>query len=278
MLLSIRHETLYRYAAPVSYSLQTMRLWPRADSGQRVRHWRIEAPGRRWMQTDAFGNTAMVSSLTEPHQEIKVVAVGEVDTVDEPGALMAHDTSVPPLAFALPTSFTEANAAIAELARTGLQGVDSRALDSGEAFMPLMARIAERIEYTQGVTSVGDSAIHAIEKGKGVCQDMTHVLLACCRSVGLPARYVSGYLRTDASHAASHAWAEVWLAGAHVGRGAWVGLDVTHQRLAGPELCRLAVGRDYNDASPVRGIHMGGSGEQLSVHVNVQEGGAGADQ
>lgn len=278
MLLKIRHETLYRYACAASYSIQTMRLWPRGDSGQRVRHWRIEAPGRRWMQTDAFGNTAMVSSLTEPHQEIRVVAVGEVDTVDEPGALLAHDTAVPALAFALPTPFTEANAAIAELARLGLQGLSLQSLDSPQALIPLMQRIAERLEYTQGVTNVGDSAIHAMEKGQGVCQDMTHVLLACCRSQGLPARYVSGYLRTDATHAASHAWAEAWLAGALGGQGAWVGLDVTHQRLAGPELCRLAVGRDYNDASPVRGVHVGGSGEEMSVQVHVQEGAAGADQ
>jgi len=74
MLLDIRHETLYRYAVPASYSLQYMRLWPRADGGQRVLNWRIDAPGRRWAQTDAYGNAVFVTSLTDKHDVIRVVA------------------------------------------------------------------------------------------------------------------------------------------------------------------------------------------------------------
>ncbi len=274
MLLDIRHETVYRYAVPASYSLQYMRLWPRPDGGQRVLHWRIDAPGRRWTQTDAYGNSVFVTSLTERHGEIRVVAQGQVETLDERGVLLPHDSHVPPLAFALPTRLTEADAAIETLARSALEGVSPSDLDRPDALQALVDAIFARVAYVQGVTDVSHTAAEVLHQGQGVCQDMTHVFLACCRSRAIPARYVSGYLLTDATHAASHAWAEAWLPRARGGAGAWVGFDVTHQRLAGPELCRLAVGRDYADASPVRGIHIGGGGEALSVKVAVQ----GADQ
>ena len=106
MMLDIVHETVYRYAVPASYSLQVMRLWPRADAGQHVLHWALEAPGRRWTQTDAFGNEVHVSSLVEPHGEIRIVARGQVETHGRRGVLRAHDTPVPPLAFALATRLT----------------------------------------------------------------------------------------------------------------------------------------------------------------------------
>ena len=274
MLLDIRHETTYHYAAPVSYSLQYMRLWPRADGGQRVLHWRVDAPGRRWMQTDAYGNTVLVSSLVERHHEIHVVARGQVETLDARGVLLPHDSQVPPLAFALPTRLTEANSLIEELTACVLQDLNPAELNSPEALQPLVDAVFQRVSYVQGVTDVSHTAAEVMHQGQGVCQDMTHVFLACCRAHGIAARYVSGYLLTHATHAASHAWAEAWLPGARGNQGAWVGFDVTHQRLAGPELCRLAVGRDYADASPLRGIHMGGAGEALSVKVAVQ----GADQ
>lgn len=274
MLLDIRHETLYRYAVPANYSLQYMRLWPRADGGQRVLNWRIDAPGRRWTQTDAYGNSVFVTSVTDQHDLVRVVAQGQVETLDERGVLLPHDSAVPALAFALPTRLTEADAAIEELAASVLSGVTPAELAGPEPLQPLVDAVFARVSYVQGVTDVGHTAAEVLRQGQGVCQDMAHVFLACCRVHGIPARYVSGYLLTDATHAATHAWAEAWLPCARGGAGAWVGFDVTHQRLAGPELCRLAVGRDYDDASPMRGIHVGGAGEALAVHVAVQ----GADQ
>ncbi|MBI2744658.1 MAG: transglutaminase family protein [Burkholderiales bacterium] len=274
MLLNIRHETLYRYAVPASYSLQYMRLWPRADGGQRVLHWRIDAPGRRWAQTDAYGNAVFVTSLTDKHDEVRVVAQGQVETSDERGVLLSHDSAVPPLAFAQPTPLTGADAAIEALAAAALGEVRAESLDNPAPLQALVDAVFARVAYVQGVTDVFHTAAEVLRQGQGVCQDMAHVFLACCRARGIPARYVSGYLLTDASHAASHAWAEAWLPRARGGAGAWVGFDVTHQRLAGPELCRLAVGRDFADASPMRGIHVGGGGEALSVNVAVQ----GTDQ
>ena len=269
MMLDIIHETIYRYTVPASYSLQYLRLWPRADAGQHVLHWSIEAPGRRWSQVDAFGNLVTVTSLLERHDEIRAVARGQVETQGRRGLLRAHDTAVPPLAFALATRLTAEAPSVQALAAAAFGKRHGPEAASREALEGLMQAVADRVAYVQGSTDVHATAQEALEQGKGVCQDMAHVFLACCRARGIPARYVSGYVITDAQHAASHAWVEGWLPRSRGGAGAWIGLDVTHNRLAGPELCRLAVGRDYADASPVRGMHLGGGGEVLHVRVAV---------
>lgn len=269
MMLDIIHETIYRYTVPASYSLQYLRLWPRADAGQHVLHWSIEAPGRRWSQVDAFGNMVTVTSLLERHDEIRAVARGQVETQGRRGLLRAHDTAVPPLAFALATRLTAEAPSVQALAAAVFGKRHGPEAASREALEGLMQAVADRVAYVQGSTDVHATAQEALEQGKGVCQDMAHVFLACCRARGIPARYVSGYIITDAQHAASHAWVEGWLPRSRGGAGAWIGLDVTHNRLAGPELCRLAVGRDYADASPVRGMHLGGGGEELQVRVAV---------
>lgn len=269
MMLDIIHETIYRYTVPASYSLQYLRLWPRADAGQHVLHWSIEAPGRRWSQVDAFGNVVTVTSLLERHDEIRAVARGQVETQGRRGLLRAHDTAVPPLAFALATRLTAQAPSVQALAASAFGTRHGPEAASREVLEGLMQAVADRVAYVQGSTDVHATAQEALEQGQGVCQDMAHVFLACCRARGIPARYVSGYIITDAQHAASHAWVEGWLPRSRGGAGAWIGLDVTHNRLAGPELCRLAVGRDYADASPVRGMHLGGGGEELHVRVAV---------
>jgi transglutaminase-like putative cysteine protease len=269
MMLDIVHETLYRYTVRASYSLQVLRLWPRADADQHVLHWSLEAPGRRWSQTDAFGNVVHVTSLVEPHGEIRAVARGRVQTQGRRGLLRAHDTPVPPLAFALATRLTAESAALESLAASVYGRHRGPEIAGRESLEALMQAVVARVAYVPGATDVHATADEALAQGEGVCQDMSHVFLACCRARGIPARYVSGYVLTDATHAASHAWVEAWLPRARGGAGAWLGLDVTHNRLAGPELCRLAVGRDYADASPVRGMHIGGGGEALQVRVVV---------
>jgi transglutaminase-like putative cysteine protease len=124
------------------------------------------------------------------------------------------------------------------------------------------------VRYKPGVSDVQDTAAAVLKNGEGVCQDHAHVYIASARSVGMPARYVSGYLYTgDSSDAASHAWVDVWL-GAEFG---WQSVDVTHQRPAIGVYCRLAVGRDYLDAAPVRGVRHGGGGEKMEANVLVAE-------
>jgi transglutaminase-like putative cysteine protease len=271
MRLEIRHETFYRYSTLANYSIEYLRLTPRTEGGQRTLSWHIDAPGRRWRQIDCYGNSLLVISLTDPHDEVRIVAQGQVETTDERGMILPHDCAVPPLAFALPTPLTGADAAIVELAQHVVRAGEGRAgtgLRSG--LEALMQAIVDAMDYVRGTTDVNATAAEALAQNAGVCQDMTHVFLAACRAAGLPARYISGYLLDEPHHAASsHAWAEAWIPDANRGAGAWLGFDVTHNRLAGPELCRLAVGRDYMDASPVRGMRFGGSEEDMKVFVSV---------
>ncbi|MBU1859106.1 MAG: transglutaminase family protein, partial [Gammaproteobacteria bacterium] len=128
----------------------------------------------------------------------------------------------------------------------------------------LMYALNAHISYQPGTTAVETSASEAFAGGRGVCQDHAHAFLACARSLGVPARYVSGYLFTDSEdHLASHAWAEAWL------DGAWYSFDVTNC-LAKPERhLKLAVGLDYLDACPVRGMRRGGGIEQMHAQVDV---------
>lgn len=268
MLLLIRHETIYRYSTTANYSIQYARLMPRSDAGQRVVSWRIESPGRRWRQTDCYGNVVDVISVVEPHAGMRIVAQGQIETADDRGHLIPADSAVPPLAFALPTPVTEADAAIRALAFEAFGERASNTIGRTQC-EHLMALVGARIACQTGNTGHHARAAEALALGAGTCRDMTHVFLAACRASGLPARYVSGYVLDSRSATAPHAWAEAWIAEAHRGAGAWLGFDLAYKRLSGPELCRLAIGRDYMDAGPLRGSRMGGAGEELTLRVSV---------
>jgi transglutaminase-like putative cysteine protease len=265
MQLHIRHETRYQYDEPVSYSIQALKLTPRPDPGQRVVSWRVIAPGERLEQVDPYGNLTQWVTLETPHREMRIVAEGIAD-IDEDVTVLPPETSgLSPLAYLAPTALTRADAALRDLAERHL----GRHPVSPAALMDLVAAIREAVAYEPGITDVTHSAAEALDLGVGVCQDQAHVLVACCRASGVPARYVSGYFHGgDTGEIASHAWADVWL-GAERG---WLSLDVTHAEHAGARHCRLAVGRDYLDAAPVRGVRRGGGCESMAVTVRVTSG------
>ena len=264
MKLHIRHETRYEYEAPVSYSIQTLKLTPRTAPGQQVVSWAIHAPGERLEQVDPYGNLTHVVTVEQPHREMRIVVEG-IAEVDGNEAMTDDPCPLSPLAFLAPTSLTQPNSALRDLAdrSLGRHPVNLRTLAD------LMAGVREVVAYEPGVTDVSHSAAEAIEIGAGVCQDQAHVMLACCRAAGVPARYVSGYFYAgERREVASHAWVDVWL-GTESG---WVSLDVTHAEQAGARHCRLAVGRDYLDAAPVRGVRRGGGHETMAVAVSVADG------
>jgi transglutaminase-like putative cysteine protease len=262
MQLHIRHTTRYQYERPVKYSVQSLHLTPRRDVGQRALAWTIVAPGRRLEQIDAHGNISHLLTVEQPHREIQITVRGVIETADTEGR--QDDGPLSPLAYLAPTTLTAHNEHIRTFARdTVALATTPRA--RAEA---LAEAVARAVRYKSGVSSVQDTAAASLEKGEGVCQDHAHVYVAAARSVGIPARYVSGYLYTgDTSDAASHAWVDVWL-GSEDG---WLSLDVTHLRPAIRTYCRLAVGRDYLDAAPVRGMRQGGGGEAMEATVLVAE-------
>ncbi len=261
MQLHVRHRTAFRYAEPVKYTAQALRLTPRRENRQRTLSWVIHAPGRRTEQVDAHGNLTHLLVLEDPHREIEIVVTGIVE-VDPAADQLPHDGPLSPLAYIAPTPLTQSDPALRDVARVCLEDHGS----TRDRLYRLAEGVRQRVQYRTGSTNVEDSAAVALARGEGVCQDHAHVFIACCRAAGIPARYVSGYLYTgDSGDAASHAWVDAWADDAN----AWLGIDVTHVEAAGDRHCRLAVGRDYLDAAPVRGVRRGGGHELLSVEVAV---------
>jgi transglutaminase-like putative cysteine protease len=265
MQLHIRHETSYVYQETVSYSIQSLKLTPRAERGQRVLAWRITAPGERLEQVDTYGNLTHIVTMESPHRELRIVVEGIADIApDEAGTRVMPplDGELSRLAFLAPTALTRPDSRLREIADRHL----GRHPASRATLMDLIAGVRDVVEYQPGITDVSHSAAEAVELGLGVCQDQAHVYVACCRAVGIPARYVSGYVYTGTTgEVASHAWVDAWLSDDE----GWLSLDVTHGEAAGSAHCRLAVGRDYLDAAPVRGVRRGGGREQLSVVVKL---------
>ncbi len=261
MQLRISHRTTYRYQQPVKYSAQTLRLTPRRDGQQHTLAWSIQAPGRRAEQMDAHGNITHLLTLDEPHREISIVVTGVVE-ITRAREILREQGLLSPLAYLAPTALTTATDGIVALAREHLEGRASLR----QRLYDLAKAVCTHVRYRPGTTTVEDSAAAALERGEGVCQDQAHLLIACCRSMGIPARYVSGYIcSSHAGETASHAWAEAWLSEAQ----GWHGIDVTHAQPAGAGHCRLAVGRDYLDAAPVRGVRRGGGPEVMDVSVTA---------
>jgi len=258
MQLHIVHRTTYRYEEPVKYTAQTLRLTPRREGSQRILSWSMRAPGRRTEQADAHGNITHLLTLEEPHREIDIEVRGVVEIGGE--EFVAFDGTLSPLAYLAPTALTQPSAAMLALAREHTE----RGGSLRERLYGLASGVFAAVRYTPGITSVEDSAAVVFERGQGVCQDQAHVFVACCRAAGIPARYVSGYLcSVDGAESASHAWVDAWLEDAQ----GWLGIDVTHLEPMGPKHCRLAVGRDYLDAAPVRGVRRGGGREVMDVSV-----------
>lgn len=261
MQLHIRHETLYRYGEPVKRSVQNLRLTPRRDPVQRALSWSISAPGRQHMQIDAYGNIVHLLTFDEPHREIRIVVNGVVETQASDG-MLADEGCLSPLMYLANTPLTRADEAIESFAARRL----SAASDRRGQLLQLAHSVCDLVQYETGASDVHDPAALAFARGKGVCQDHAHVFIACCRSAGIPARYVSGYFYAgELEEVASHAWVDAWLGS---DRG-WISIDVTHRAVAGEKYCRLAVGRDYMDACPVRGVRRGGGPESMEVAVSV---------
>ncbi|WP_044875308.1 transglutaminase family protein [Pseudomonas sp. LFM046] len=254
MKLSIRHDTTYRYDDQVRASIQYLRLTPQESERQHVLNWELTLPRPVRAQVDPFGNIFHVLTLDEPHDAIVISARGLVE-IDEQREV-EHDThsALPFLRF---TRLTTADEALRELAEHQCGPRRDR-----NGLIDLMEALHEQMPFRKGVTGVDSTAAEAFAVGAGVCQDHTHAFLACARSLGIPARFVSGYLyQGNDQNLASHAWAEAWLG------DAWYSFDVTN-KLARPERhLKLAVGLDYLDACPVRGMRRGGGGEQMHAKV-----------
>lgn len=265
MLLSVDHVTRYRYDRPVRAVMQSHRLTPSTFDGQKVRHWTVTVsdgiPGGSFR--DGAGDRVQGWMVKGPVTEVEVRVTGTVETLDLAGVLRGHREVVPPEVYLVETGATAVDAAVAGLAAQA---------DGADGPLAMAHRLAELVAgalaYRPGVTQSQTTAAEALAQGQGVCQDHAHALIACARQMGLPARYVSGYLFADAEgvpHEAAHAWAEIHVAGL-----GWVGFDPANRCCPDERYIRLGSGMDAQDAAPIRGVARGGGMESLDVAVAVQ--------
>lgn len=289
MLLHVVHETHYDYAPTVRTAQHMAHLRPLHTTTQKLVSHRLHIdpePAQVSETTDVFGNTRAFFSLQAPHEQLSVRADSVVQTSARPsacGAIAWEDARErmryhraarydPASEFVFASPYAPRHEDFVAYAQPSF--APGRPL--GDAARALMSRIHADFAYESEATDVGTPALQALALRKGVCQDFAHVMIACLRSLGLPARYMSGYLLTEpppgmprlVGSDASHAWVSVYLPG-EAGEGHWAELDPTNDREAGEDYVVLATGRDYSDVSPMRGVIHGGTNHTLKVAVTV---------
>lgn len=264
MHLNIVHDTVYRYAQAPYLMIQALRMWPAPSGALTVMQWRVEVDGKVLRPTcqDGFGNPVATHTIDRNAHTVSLSVRGEVVTENLHGVHGEGDDTLPPMFYLQPTALTMGTDAISELARVSAVGESDI-----ERLHKLSNSVRDKVDYLPHQTDAESTAADAFEAGAGVCQDHAHVLIAAARSLGLPARYVSGYLCPAGEEAAaSHAWAEIF-----VDDLGWVGFDAANRQSPNERYVRIASGRDYRDAAPVRGVRLGGVAETLEVDVNISE-------
>jgi transglutaminase-like putative cysteine protease len=274
MKLVIHHNTRYRYSQPLLYTVQTLHLWPVSSACQTVEHWEIRAPGTLHAQPDSEGNRVHSFSLVASgERNVREASVSARGTVVTHGVFEFSDApTLPHPSFYLrSTPLAEPHPRMALWATQVVPSLmASRARGESPAVSELVAlagAVADKVQYRTGSTDVETTALEAFDWGRGVCQDQAHVMVAVCRSIGLSARYVSGYFfAANEPDLASHAWVDVCL---DPTTRRWISLDVTHRCPTDERHIRLAAATDYTACLPVKGLRRGGGEEQLTVDIRI---------
>jgi len=289
MLLHVVHETAYDYAPKVKTAQHMAHLRPVHNARQQLLRHSLTVspePAQRTEAVDVYGNTRAFFSLQSAHEELKVVADSVVSTSapalptseitwEAARERMRYHRGAdydPASEFLFPSPYVPRHDEFLAYARPSF----TPGREFVDAARDLMSRINGDFTYESEATDVGTPALEALAMRKGVCQDFAHIMLACLRSLGLPARYVSGYLLTEpppgqprlVGSDASHAWVSIYVP-AEDGAGMWADLDPTNNRAPGEDYVTLALGRDFSDVSPMRGVIHGGANHTLSVGVTV---------
>jgi transglutaminase-like putative cysteine protease len=265
MRIRVDYRTHYRYAAPAKSIIQILRLTPRTYEGQRVVRWRVDmdADARLGKGEDALGNCTHTAFVAGPVSELELAVSGEVETWETHGVVKGAVERFSPEVFLRSTTLTSAAPDLAAFARDAAAGAADELGRLHQVMTALHREVAFDVEPTHPATTASE----AFALKRGVCQDLSHIFIAAARSLGAPARYVSGHLCRDDGEIvqeASHAWAE-----AHVPALGWVGFDPANGVCPTPAYVRVAIGLDYLGAAPVRGSRQGGGSEQMQVRLQV---------
>jgi transglutaminase-like putative cysteine protease len=265
MRIRIHHETTYHYDAHPSHLVQRLHLTPREFATQKTLSWTITAPGiaTALSYVDGFGNKVHLVTAEVEDQTYKIVAEGEVETSNTAGVVGGLTSALPNTIYLRQTDATLPDAAI-QIA-IAQQPVKGSVLESAHA---LMEFVHEKIAYEVGTSVAETTAAEAFASGRGVCQDHAHVMVGMARALGIPSRYVTGYLITGvgASSSAAHAWSELLIPDL-----GWVGFDAANGQCPTDHYVRLASGLDAGAVAPVKGSRRGAFGaQQLTVEVRAE--------
>ncbi|MBL8175122.1 MAG: transglutaminase family protein [Bryobacterales bacterium] len=285
MILEASHTTTYIYSQPASNCHTEVHLNPRPAPGQRVLDHRLSIqpePDFFSSRVDCFGNHVSYFSIHEPHTTVTIISHSRVeltaasatlpalewekvrDVLREPSSPEEFDASE----FVFPSPHVQLGEAFASYASASFP--ERAPLCDGAA--NLAARIFEEFQYDQRATTVATPVGQVLREKRGVCQDFAHLMIACLRSLGLAARYVSGYLQSGEGSIgaeASHAWVSVFSPG-----HGWIDIDPTNNVHPCGKHVTVAWGRDYSDVTPVKGVALGGGDQLIDVAVSVRPAGA----
>ncbi len=272
MKLRVEHTTKFTYEHPIAEAYTEMRMCPSDGAGQRCIRFNLvtEPDGQVMQYQDRFGNMVHHFDTLQPHDQLIVRATSEVHLSDTFADYQRELSPLDSYDYLSAGNYTEMNDEIRSFASSQVTKDDDTATVLG-----LMHSLHKLMQYERGATDVKTTAPEALNLGRGVCQDFAHIMLSACRAVGIPARYVSGYLFSpnsaasngQQSNAASHAWIDAFVNGR-----AWMSVDPTHDSLQTNQYVRVAVGRDYSDVPPTRGVYKGAATETLDVNVVVTAG------
>ncbi len=281
MFYLVRHVTRYRYDGPVRESVMQLYMQPKTDGAQRLLSFQVSSQPRAILQayTDHFGNAVYHFDVPGVHRELTIEAEAEVEIqptaappewVDASAwqALEAPNLKGEHFDWLEDRGVSQSTPALAAfLTQRGIAKLD----DPMTSLRRLCRLLFEAFEYVPQATTVDSPIDVALSKGRGVCQDFSHIMISIARGWGIPARYVSGYLFTkvDAGDRsapdATHAWMEAFVPGC-----GWVGFDPTNNVIASERHIRVAIGRDYDDVPPSRGVYKGAVASELAVAVTVR--------
>ena len=272
MILEVQHETRLEYSQAVTEWVAEFRLEPVSDGGQTCHsfHLKCSQPTSVFRYQDGFGNRVHHFNLRAPQAEVRVLAASLVETHPAPRELATSKAKYPLDAGPLDTvDFLQFRGPVRRTPRLD-PVLDALRPSAGTPLHALVLAVTAYINgyfaYAKDVTSVSSPIDDVLQLGKGVCQDFAHLMIAVLRSFGVPARYVSGYVHRPNKESQSHAWCEAWLPDL-----GWVGLDPTNNRPVDDHFVTVAIGRDFTDVPPNKGVYCGLGQESIGVRVETRE-------
>ena len=267
MLLNIEHTTQYHYPDKINGIVQSTKLIPSEYNGLKIFEWNVKRDSKNEgsKYIDAEGNNIMSYSEHSGVESIKFSVTGKVETLDTNGVFKSKFDKLSPYIYLRNTYLTEPSREICDLANAANENQN----DSIQTAHNILSFVAESIEYTPYTTNSNTSAAEAFKQGKGVCQDQAHIMISAARFLGIPARYINGYMHNNKNSSefqSTHAWAELFFE--NLG---WVGFDPTNMCSPDERYIRVSSGLDANCAAPIKGTIYGSSSENLKINVETQQ-------